>query len=93
MSPSGSPAIYFVEPSNVQLSRHRSILVLVGDVVRLRNSAAKAAQRHGLLYRSATPTKMTRKTADTLLKLVDTNAKEAKNYRWKEGSAGIFVKI
>jgi len=95
VSPSGPPTIYFVEPSNlnVQLSRHRSILVVVGDAVRLRNSAAKAAQRHGLLYRSATPTKMIRKTADTLLKLVGTNAKDAKNYRWKEGNAGIFVKI
>jgi len=76
--PSGLPAIYFAEPSNVQLSRHRSILVVVGDVVRLRNSAAKSARRYGLFYGSATLTKMIRKTADTLLKLVGTNAKEAK---------------
>jgi len=91
--PNGPPAIYFVEPSNVQLSRRKSILILVRDVVRLRNSAKKAAQRHGLFYRSATPTKIIRKVANTSLKLVGTNAKEAKNYRWKEGSAGIFVKI
>jgi len=91
--PSGPPAIYFVEPSNVQLSRRKSILVLVGDVVRLRNSAAKTAQRHGLLYRSATPTKIIRKVADTPLKLVGTNAKEAKNYKRREDNVGIFVKM
>jgi len=82
--PSGPPAIYFAEPSNVQLSRRKSILVLVRDVVRLINSAAKSARRYGLFYGSATPTKTMRKTTDTLLNLVGTNAKESKNYRWKK---------
>jgi len=59
--PSELPAIYFAEPSNVQLSRHRSILVLVRDVVRLINSAAKSARRYGLFYRSDMPTKVIRK--------------------------------
>ena len=61
VSSSESPTIYLVEPSNVQLSRHRSILVVVGDVMRVRNSAAKEAQRHGLLYRYITPIKTTGK--------------------------------
>lgn len=91
--PSRLLAIHSIEPSNVQLSRHRPILVVVGDVVRLRNSAARAAQRHGLLYRSATLTKIIRKTTDTVLRLVGTNAKKAKNYKRREGNAGIFVKM
>lgn len=89
----GLPRYTSQSPATSNSCRRKSILVLVRDVVRLINSAAKSARRYGLFYGSATPTKTMRKTTDTLLNLVGTNAKEAKNYRWKEGSAGIFVKI
>jgi len=61
--------------------------------VRLRTSAASKAREYGLRYKSATPIKMIRKTADTLLKLVGIDAKDARKYKRSEGEAGVFVKI
>lgn len=47
---SGEQTIYFREPENlnVQFSRHRLMLIVIGDVIRLRNTAARTAQRMGL---------------------------------------------
>jgi len=91
--PSRLLAIHSVEPSNVQLSRHRPILVVVGDVVRLRNSATRAAQRHGLLYRSATLTKIIKKNNRCGAQTGRHKRKKGKNYKRREGNAGIFVKM
>jgi len=44
--------IYFREPENlnVQLSRHRLMLIVIGNLQKLRNSAAKAAQIEGVTW-------------------------------------------
>ena len=75
-SPRGEPTIYFREPENlnVQFSRHRLMLIVIGDVTRLRNTAAKTAQDMGLdrelsrMY-SVEDIVRIRKTLDTMLGL------------------------
>lgn len=49
-SPRDEPTIYFREPENlnVQFSRHRLMLIVIGDVTRLRNKAAETARNMGL---------------------------------------------
>jgi hypothetical protein len=90
--------IYFIEPENlnVQLSRHRLMLIVIGNLQKLRNSAAKAAQR-GRLHNQPTEASRIRRTIDSLLRLADISANENKQVRnlepFKEGEHAIFVKV
>jgi hypothetical protein len=90
--------IYFIEPENlnVQLSRHRLMLIVIGNLQKLRNSAAKAAQREGL-HNQPTEASRIRRTMDSLLRLADISANENKQVRnlepYKEGEHAIFMKV
>lgn len=48
-----SPTVYFQEPElfNVQLSRHRRMLVIIGDIRRLYRDSIKAYQSLGMSYK------------------------------------------
>jgi hypothetical protein len=87
--------IYFMEPNNlnVQLSRHRGMLIIIGDLIRLRNSAAKEAKRRGLTGARGTPATMIRKTCDTILVLSGINRPRKNIPRSTSGSGGVFVKL
>jgi len=69
--------IYFREPENlnVQLSRHRLMLIIIGDIQRLRRTAAKTAQRSGLSFRKIIEENASRirETLDTLFGLAEVN--------------------
>jgi len=69
--------IYFREPENlnVQLSRHRLMLIIIGDIQRLRNTAARTAQRSGLSFRKIIDENASRirETLDTLFGLAEVN--------------------
>jgi len=90
--------IYFREPENlnVQFSRHRLMLIAIGNLQKLRNSAAKAAQI-GELRGLHTEASRIRKTIDTLLGLAGISANENKQVRnlepYKEGEHAIFMKV
>jgi hypothetical protein len=90
--------IYFIEPENlnVQLSRHRLMLIVIGNLQKLRNSAAKAAQRGGLRDQPTEASRI-RRTIDSLLGLADISANENKQVRKlepsKEGKHAIFMKV
>jgi len=90
--------IYFREPENlnVQFSRHRLMLIAIGNLQKLRNSAAKAAQR-GELRGLHTEAYRIRITIDTLLGLAGISANENKQVRnlepYKEGEHAIFMKV
>ncbi|MFP3319865.1 MAG: hypothetical protein RXO24_04835 [Acidilobus sp.] len=90
--------IYFIEPENlnVQLSRHRLMLIVIGSLQKLRNSAAKAAQRGGLRDQPTEASRI-RRTIDSLLGLADISANENKQVRKlepsKEGKHAIFMKV
>jgi len=90
--------IYFIEPENlnVQLSRHRLMLIVIGNLQKLRNSAAKAAQREEL-HNQPTEASRIRITMDSLLRLADISANENKQVRnvepFKEGKHAIFMKV
>jgi hypothetical protein len=69
--------IYFREPENlnVQFSRHRLMLIVIGDIQRLRNTAAKIARGKGL-GRNRVISKNAlriRETLDTLFDLAEVN--------------------
>ena len=63
--------IYFREPENlnVQLSRHRLMLIVIGNATRLRNAAAKEAQLRGMSGNAALDVSRIRITLDTMLEL------------------------
>ncbi len=65
------PTIYFREPENlnVQFSRHRLMLIVIGNVIRLRNTAADTAQVMGLSGYNAQDIVRIRKTLDIMLEL------------------------
>jgi len=90
--------IYFIEPENlnVQLSRHRLMLIVIGNLQKLRNSAAKAAQGGGL-HNQPTEASRIRRTMDSLLELAGISANENKQVRnlepYKEGEHAIFMKV
>jgi len=90
--------IYFREPENlnVQFSRHRLMLIAIGNLQKLRNSAAKAAQIGGLRGLHTKASRI-RKTIDTLLGLAGISANENKQVRnlepYKEGEHAIFMKV
>jgi len=90
--------IYFREPENlnVQFSRHRLMLIVIGNLQKLRNSAAKAAQIGGLRGLHTEASRI-RKTIDTLLGLAGISANENKQVRnlepYKEGEHAIFMKV
>ena len=93
------PTIYFREPENlnVQFSRHKVMLIVIGNLLRLRNSAAKAAQNEALSNRyDVGDFKRIRETADTLLELAGIHApptKLAKGFSSSIGDYAIFYKI
>jgi len=90
--------IYFREPENlnVQLSRHRLMLIVIGDLQGLRNSAASIARRGGLrgLVGEAPRIRM---TMDSLLGLAGISTRENKQIRglksFEEGEHAIFMKV
>jgi hypothetical protein len=90
--------IYFREPENlnVQFSRHRLMLIAIGNLQKLRNSAAKAAQIERLRGLHTEASRI-RKTIDTLLGLAGISANENKQVRnlepYKEGEHAIFMKV
>jgi hypothetical protein len=90
--------IYFREPENlnVQFSRHRLMLIPIGNLQKLRNSAAKAAQIERLRGLHTEASRI-RKTIDTLLGLAGISANENKQVRnlepYKEGEHAIFMKV
>ena len=96
--------IYFREPENlnVQFSRHRLMLIVIGDIQRLRNSAAAIAQRSGLSsFRSdkiiSENASRIRKTLDALFSFVDISPREVKQLKGlpskKVGNHAAFVRV
>ncbi|MEM4439128.1 MAG: hypothetical protein QW680_10940 [Pyrobaculum sp.] len=89
------PTIYFMEPNNlnVQLSRHRAMLIVIGDVVRLRNVAAKTASNVGLPHLRRAPATMIRKTCDGLLELAGVKNPRRVQLRHSTGEGGVFINL
>jgi hypothetical protein len=91
--------IYFQDPNllNVQLSRHRAMLIIVGDAIRLRNVAARIAKVSGIKgeRREAEKSSMIRKTIDTLLSLsgVEITKQSRSMPTQRQGVAGVFLNI
>jgi hypothetical protein len=91
--------IYFQDPNllNVQLSRHRAMLIIVGDAIRLRNVAARIAKVSGIKgeRREAEKSSMIRKTIDTLLSLsgVEITKQSRSMPIQRQGVAGVFLNI
>jgi len=81
----------------VQLSRHRAMLIIVGDAIRLRNVAARIAKVSGIKgeRREAEKSSMIRKTIDTLLSLtgVEITKRGRDTPPHKQGDAGVFLNI
>jgi len=89
------PTIYFQEPNllNVQFSRHKAMLVVVGNATRLRNVAADIAKKQGLKgRRRAKGAASIRATIDRLLELVGVS-KPRNVPLHSEGGAGVFLKM
>lgn len=100
----GSPlyTIYFNEPEvfNVQLSRHRRMLIIIGNLGRLRNSAAELAQRAGLRQQQylVLNAQMIYKTIDELLNLADISINQLEQRQIQSnnpiiGNGGLFIKF
>ena len=93
------PTIYFREPENlnVQLSRHKVMLIVIGNLIRLRNRAAKAAREEALSHGyDVEDFKRIRETADTLFELAGVHApprEPAKGFSSSIGDYAIFYKI
>jgi len=96
--------IYFREPENlnVQFSRHRLMLIVIGDIQRLRNSAAAIAQRSGLSsFRSdkiiSENASRIRKTLDALFSFADISPREVKQLKGlpskKVSNHAVFVRV
>lgn len=93
------PTIYFREPENlnVQFSRHRLVLVVVGNAIRLRNSAAKEARSMGLRGYSASDIKRIRLTFDVMFSLANIEVKQkevaSRLPTWSTGRGTVFHKM
>jgi len=91
--------IYFQDPNllNVQLSRHRAMLIIVGDAIRLRNVAAKIARESGIKGEGkiAKKSSMIRRTVDTLLGLtgIEITKQGRRVPTQSQGDAGVFLNI
>jgi len=91
--------IYFQDPNllNVQLSRHRAMLIIVGDAIRLRNVAAKIARESGIKGegKMAKKSSMIRRTVDTLLGLtgIEITKQGRRVPTQSQGDAGVFLNI
>jgi len=91
-----TPTIYFQSPNllNVQFSRHRAMLIVIGDVVRLRHAAAASARELGMKgIVEAEGASMIRRTMDMLLTLAGVEVKSGKTPMWSEGEGGVFLKV
>ena len=96
--------IYFREPENlnVQFSRHRLMLIVIGNIQRLRNSAAAIAQRSGLSSSRSDKiisenASRIRKTLDALFSFADISPREVKQLKGlpskKVSNHVVFVRV
>jgi len=91
--------IYFREPENlnVQLSRHKLMLIVIGNLQTLRNSAAEVAQPAEAAHRGksrglSAEAKRIHITIDTLLRLAGISANE-NILKPSEGKYAMFMKV
>jgi len=91
--------IYFREPENlnVQLSRHKLMLIVIGNLQTLRNSAAEVAQPAKATHRGkprglSAEAKRIHITIDTLLRLAGISANE-NILKPSEGKYAMFMKV